>query len=69
MWINERGIVNLLSMPMLEEVGYKVSTHTDDDWNVITPRERSLLLKVTPEYATACLILICASIPKALSGD
>ena len=36
-WLNEQGIVNLLSIPMLEEAGYKVSTHTDDDWKVTTP--------------------------------
>lgn len=30
-WLNENGIVNLLSIPMLEEAGYKVSTHTDRD--------------------------------------
>ena len=28
-WLNEQGIVNLLSIHMLEEAGYKVSTHTD----------------------------------------
>ena len=37
-WLNEQGIVNLLSIPMLEEAGYKVTTHTDDEWKVITPR-------------------------------
>ena len=36
-WLNENGIVNLLSIPMLEEAGYKVSTHTDRDWEVTTP--------------------------------
>ena len=30
--------MNLLSIPMLEEAGYKVSTHTDDDWKVTTPQ-------------------------------
>ena len=30
--------MNLLSIPMLEEAGYKVSTHTDEDWKVTTPR-------------------------------
>ena len=28
----------MLSIPLLEEAGYKVSTHTDDDWKVTTPR-------------------------------
>ena len=36
-WLNEQGIVNLLSIPMLEEAGYKVTTHTDEDWKVIIP--------------------------------
>ena len=30
--------MNLLSIPMLEEAGYKVTTHTDDEWKVITPQ-------------------------------
>lgn len=30
-WLNKQGIVNLLSIPMLEEAGYKVSMHTDYD--------------------------------------
>ena len=30
-WLNERGVVDLLSVPMLEEAGYKVSTHTDGE--------------------------------------
>ena len=37
-WLNKREIVNLLSIPMLEEAEYKVSTHTDDEWKVTTPR-------------------------------
>ena len=27
-WINERGIADLLYIPMLEDAGYIVSTHT-----------------------------------------
>ena len=48
-WLNEGGIVNLLSsIPMLEEAGYKVSTHhTDDEWKVTTPSGRSLFSNVT----------------------
>ena len=44
-WLNEHGIVNLLSIPMLEEAGYKVSTHTDDDWKVTTPRGEVIVFK------------------------
>ena len=27
-WLNEKGIANLISIPMLEASGYTVSTHT-----------------------------------------
>lgn len=30
--------MNLLSIPMMEEAGYKVSTHTNRDWEVFTPK-------------------------------
>merc|ERR1711957_654288 len=36
-WVNENGIANLLSIPMLEKAGYKVSSHTDKNWSVFTP--------------------------------
>ena len=36
MWLNENGIVNLISIPMLEASGYVVSTHTMNQWEVIT---------------------------------
>jgi len=44
-WLNEHGIVNLLSIPMLEEAGYKVSTHTDGDWKVTTPQGKVVVFK------------------------
>ena len=44
-WLNKRGIVNLLSIPMLEEAGYKVSTHTDNEWKVTTPRGKVIIFK------------------------
>ena len=44
-WLNERGIVNLLSIPMLEEAGCKVSTHTDGNWKVTTPRGEVIVFK------------------------
>ena len=40
-WLNEHGIANLLSIPMLEKAGYKVSTHTDSDWVVNCEADRS----------------------------
>ena len=44
-WLNERGIMNLLSIPMLEEAGDKVSTHTDGDWKVTTPQGTVVVFK------------------------
>ena len=45
-WLNERGIVKLLSTPLLEEAGYyKVSTHTDDKWKVKIPRGEFIVFK------------------------
>ena len=44
-WLNEQGIVNLLLIPMLEEVGYKVSTYTDNNWKVTTPRGEVIVFK------------------------
>ena len=44
-WLNEQGIVNLLSIPMLAEVGYKVSTHTAGDWKVTTPQGEIIVFK------------------------
>ena len=36
-WVNERGIANLLSIPMLEKAGCIVITHTKKKWKVISP--------------------------------
>ena len=44
-WLNEQGIVSLLSIPMLEDVGYKVSTHTDHDWTVTIMRGEVIVFK------------------------
>ena len=35
-WLNDRGIANLLFIPMLENAGYIVSTHSKGDWVVTT---------------------------------
>ena len=37
-WLNERGIVNLLFISVLEEAGYMVPTRTDRNQEVITPK-------------------------------
>ena len=44
-WLNERGIVNLLSIPMLEEAGYKASVHTDGEWKVTTLRGKVIVFE------------------------
>ena len=44
-WLNEQGIVNLLSIPMLEEARYKVSTLTDEDWKVTTLRGEVIIFE------------------------
>ena len=36
-WLNEKGIAKLISIPMLEASGYIVSTHTKGEWKVVTP--------------------------------
>ena len=37
-WLNERGIANLLSIPMIKDAGYIVSTHTKGDWVLTKPK-------------------------------
>ena len=44
-WLNEQGIANLLSLPALEDAGYKVETHTDRDWVVTSPQGRRTVFK------------------------
>jgi hypothetical protein len=41
-WLNTKGIANLLSIPMLEEAGYIVSTHTQGDWAVKKPEGKKI---------------------------
>ena len=45
MWLNDMGIPNLLSIPMLENSGCIVYTHTKKDWVVITPKGRTITFK------------------------
>ena len=44
-WLNKKGIANLLSIPLLEEAGYIVSTHTKSDWVVTTPKGKKIVFK------------------------
>ena len=43
--VKKKGIENLLSIPMLEEAGYIVSTHTKSDWVVTTPKGTKIVFK------------------------
>ena len=45
LWINKKGIANIISIPMLEESGYIVSTHTHADWVVTTPDGKDINLQ------------------------
>ena len=38
MWVNENGMVNLISIPCLEEDGYNISYDTKKEWVVTTPK-------------------------------
>ena len=44
-WLNDKGISNLLSTPMLEDAGYIVSTHTRGDWVLTTPKGKKFIFK------------------------
>ena len=44
-WLNKKGIADLISIPMLEESGYIVSTHTHVDWVVTTPDVKDITFK------------------------
>ena len=45
MWYNKHGMANLLSVPMLEADGYTISTHTQGDWVVTSPRGTEITFK------------------------
>ena len=44
-WLNRKGIVNLISIPMLEATGYIILTHTHVDWVVTTPEGKDITFK------------------------
>ena len=44
-WLNKKGIVNSLSIHMLEAAGYLVSTHTYGDWVVTSPKGKKMVFK------------------------
>ena len=43
LWLNEHGIVNLLSIPQLEMDGYFIDYNTKQDWAVTTPAGKVIL--------------------------
>ena len=44
-WLNEQGVANLISIPMLEADGYSVSTDINGEWKVVTPRGDTIPFK------------------------
>ena len=44
-WLNKRGISNLLSTHMFEDTRYILSTHTKGDWVVTTPKGKKNIFK------------------------
>ena len=44
-WLNKDEIANLISIPMLEVDGYKVSMTTNKDWIVRTPSGEEIVFK------------------------
>ena len=45
MWLNKKGIANLLSIPQLERDGYEVDYNTKRDWVVIAPTGKRIVFK------------------------
>ena len=44
-WLNEQGIVNLISVPQLEKYGYVIDYKTNRDWVVIMTEGKTLLFR------------------------
>ena len=66
-WLNESGIANLLSIPMIEDSGYIVSTHTKGDWIVTNPKVKKSISKGIQEYTRVCHTSSCMSTRKELA--
>ena len=45
MWINKKGIANLLSTPQLEDDGYRVTCDTLTNWVVHNPQGEQIMFK------------------------
>ena len=48
---NHKGITNLLSIPLLENLGYKVKIQPDEELVVITPNEKGIVCKRETSFA------------------
>ena len=44
-WLNKKGIANLISIPILEASGYIVSTHINADWAITTLEGKDITFK------------------------
>ena len=44
-WLNKKGVANLISVSMMEASGYILSTHTHADWVVTTPEGKDITFK------------------------
>ena len=44
-WLNKKGIANLLSIPMLEAAGYQVSTHSHGNGVVTSLKGKNIVFK------------------------
>ena len=51
-WLNKKGITNLISIPMLEGSGYILTTHTHADWFVTTPEGKDITFNCDKEVCT-----------------
>ena len=49
-WLNKKGIANLISIPVLEANGYILSTHTHRNWLVTTPQGTDITFKMALRY-------------------
>ena len=54
MWLNKKGIANLISIPMLEASGYIVSTHTHTYGVVTNPEGKDITFNSDKGYALEC---------------
>ena len=44
-WMNKKGIANLISILMLKASRYTVSTHTKGEWKVVSPKGNTIPFK------------------------